>query len=271
MLVLLLVLALVLVEGPATSIGAAENQPWAWQEFGRGLSYTQIEFGKESDKLLILKIDPNLNAFRIWHGSPKSIHDWQEKTGASIVFNGGYYTATGKPSGLIVSDGKIFGPRHNPDMKGMFVAEPKGISPDLPRAAILDLATAKLDLHNFPWSQGLMSYPLLLDSRGIIRVKKLNRRAPRTIVATDRQGNILIVHAPNSHFSLFDLARFLKNSDLNIEMALNLDGGSQAQVLVNTKSLRLISPSWLESGDQEYIVDKSLLLPTVVGVFPRQD
>lgn len=258
----------------ATPGQAVEPPTLVWQEFGRGLSYGQLDLGsgqEETEKLLILKIDPNFNAFRVWHGPPRSIHDWQEQTGASIIVNGGYFTPSGEPCGLVVSEGRLYGPKANPAMKGMFVAEPKGISPDLPRATILDLAATKLDWNNLPWNQGLMSYPLLLDAQGRIRVKKTNRRAPRTAICTDRQGNILVVHCPGYYFSLYELAKFLQESPLNIEMALNLDGGSKAQLLVHTKNLTMVSPPWLAADRDNFPGDRSRLLPTVIGIIPRQD
>ena len=73
-------------------------------------------------------------------------------------------------------------------MRGMFVAEPRGVSPDLPRATILDLTATPVDIKKLPWTQGLMSFPLLLDSRGRIRVKNSNLQAQRTVICTDRKA-----------------------------------------------------------------------------------
>ena len=246
----------------------------SWQEIGRGLSLAQLAV-KENDHLVAqvtaVRIDPNFNAFRLFHGPSRPLTKWQEETGAVVMFNGGYFTPAGKPVGLVISDGVFFGPSRNPAMKGMFVAEPKGVSPDLPRATILDLQAVTVDLKRLPWSQGLMSYPLLLDPQGRLRVKSTNRPAPRTVICTDRQGYIIVLHTVDNHFTLYNFARFIKDSELDIEYALNLDGGSKAQLLIRTEQVSFTSPPRLAQPSWGLLSDKSYWLPTVIGVFPRRD
>lgn len=247
---------------------------YTWQTIGKGLSFTRIEVVEKknvAESLAVVRIDPNLNSFRLFHGTPKRIGEWREQTGASIIFNGSYFTGQGQPCALVLIDGKPVGPLKNPAMRGMFVAEPKGVSPDLPRATILDLTAAPVDIAKLPWNQGLMSFPLLLDSRGRIRVKHSDLQAQRTVICTDRRGNILICHTAGDYFTLYDLAKFLKSSALEIDVALNLDGGSKAQLLISTPDFNFISPSYLEQSAREFFDPETSLLPTVIGVFPRQE
>ncbi len=247
---------------------------YTWQTIGKGLSFTRIEvFEKKTiaESLAVVRIDPNLNSFRLFHGTPRRIQEWRERTNATILINGSYFSQQGQPVGLVLIDGKTYGPLKNPAMRGMFVAEPRGVSPDLPRATILDLSAAPVDIAKLPWNQGLMSFPLLLDSRGRIRVKKTDLQAQRTVIATDRRGNILICHTSGDYFTLFELAKFLKSSSLEIDVALNLDGGSKAQLLIATPDFNFISPSYLEQSARELFDPETSLLPTVIGVFPRQE
>jgi hypothetical protein len=116
-----------------------------------------------------------------------------------------------------------------------------------------------------------MSFPLLLDSRGRIRVKNTNLQAQRTVICTDRRGNILVCHTAGDFFTLFGFAKFLKSSLLDIEVALNLDGGSKAQLLISTPEMNFISPSYLEQSARELFDREASMLPTVIGVFPRQE
>ena len=48
------------------------------------------------------------------------------------MFNGSYFTSQGQPCGALLIDGIACGPLKNSAMRGMFVAEPRGVSPDLP-------------------------------------------------------------------------------------------------------------------------------------------
>jgi hypothetical protein len=155
-------------------------------------------------------------------------------------------------------------------MRGMFVAEPKGISPDLPRATILDLHATKVNPKTLPWTQGLQSFPLLLDYKGTIRVRSSQKRAHRTVIAIDRNGNILVFNTFNRYFTLYEFTEFLKDSSFNIDSALNLDGGSESQLFIKTKDLEFFSPPTWETSIGNIIDQQKFWLPTVVGVFPRQ-
>jgi uncharacterized protein YigE (DUF2233 family) len=257
-------------------VGAASltHTPPQWQAIGRGLTFTVVHVlqgGEEVADLSVIKIDPASNAFRVFHGAPQAISAWQEQLQASIVFNGGFYKHDGQPCGLVIADGKPIGPTGNRQMRGMFVAEPKGMSPDLPRATILDLLTTRIDPKKLPWTQGVQSFPLLLDYKGKIRVRDSEKRSHRTVIATDRNGNILVFNTSNRFFSLFEMAEFLKDSKFDIDSALNLDGGTEAQLLIKTKEFTFFSPPSWEKSIGDIIDQQKFWLPTVVGVFPRQD
>ncbi len=265
-----------LLVGAVLSAGAAAltHTPPKWQAIGRGLTFTQVQVlqgGEVVTDLAVVKIDPASNAFRVFHGEPQAITVWQEALQAPIVFNGSYYKSDGKPCGLVIADGKAIGPTHNRQMRGMFVAEPKGMSPDLPRATILDLETTPVDPKKLPWTQGVQSFPLLLDYKGKIRIRDSEKKAHRTVIATDRNGNILVFNTSNRFFTLFGFAEFLKHSEFNIDSALNLDGGTEAQLYIKTKDFAYFSPPSWENSIGNLIDEQKFWLPTVMGVFPRQE
>lgn len=265
---------LFLLTVPAASAQDLSCQDFSWQTIGKGLSFTRLEVLEKQtlvECLEIVRVDPNLNFFRVFHGSPQRISQWQENTKAAVMFNGSYFTSQGQPCGALLIDGVACGPLKNAAMRGMFVAEPRGVSPDLPRATILDLTATPVDIKNLPWSQGLMSFPLLLDSKGAIRVKNSDLQSQRTVICTDRKGNILVCHTAGDYFTLYELAKFLKTTPLDIDTALNLDGGSKAQLLINTPKFNFASPSNLEQSARELFDSEASVLPTVIGVFPRQD
>jgi uncharacterized protein YigE (DUF2233 family) len=262
--------------GAVLPAGAASptHTPPQWQAIGQGLAFTQVEVlqdGEVVEHLAVVKIDPASNTFRVFHGAPRAITAWQDELQAPIVFNGSYYDRDGKPCGLVIADGKPIGPQGNRQMRGMFVAEPKGMSPDLPRATILDLLTTRIDPKKLPWTQGVQSFPLLLDYKGKIKVKDSGKRSHRTVIATDRNGNILVFNTTSRFFTLFGMAEFLKGSKFDIDSALNLDGGTEAQLFIKTKDFEFYSPPSWENSIGNIIDQQKFWLPTVVGVFPRQD
>jgi len=261
------------------NLGAADltHTSPQWQTLGRGLSFTRVEGIREGEDrevvatLAVVKIDPASNAFRVFHHAPQSITAWQQELQAPIVFNASYYGPGYQPVGLIIADGRASGPANNRQMRGMFVAEPKGISPDLPRATILDLLATPVNPKNLPWTQGVQSFPLLLDYKGNIRVLDSEKNSNRTVIATDRVGNILVFNTSNSYFTLREMAQFLKASKFEIDSAMNLDGGSEAQLLIKTKNFEYFSPPAWENPIGSLLDRESSFLPTVVGVFPRKD
>jgi len=245
-----------------------------WKTIDQGLSFTQVEVLQDDAvvaSLAVVKVDPALNAFRVFHQSARSITAWQQDLKATVVFNGSYYKTDGTPCGLVISDGKPMGPANNRQMRGMFVAEPKGMSPDLPRATILDLLATPVNPRQLPWTQGLQSYPLLLDHKGAIRVRSSEKKANRTVIAADRTGNILVFNCASKFFTLYDFAQFLQESKFDIDSALNLDGGTEAQLLVKTKDFEFISPASWENSLGNMWDAEMYWLPMVVGVFPRRE
>jgi uncharacterized protein YigE (DUF2233 family) len=222
------------------------HTPLKWQSIGRGLNFAQVDVlkgGEVVTTLAVVKIDPATNAFRVFHQTPQTITAWQQQLNAPIVFNGSFYDRKGNPVGLVISDGNPIGPAGNRQMRGMFVAEPKGMSPD----------------------------PLLLDYKGQIRVRNSDKRAHRTVIAADRVGNILVFNSFNRFFTLNEFAHFLKDSKFDIDSALNLDGGTEAQLFIKTKDFEFFSPPSWETSIGNLIDQQKFVLPTVVGVFPRED
>jgi hypothetical protein len=84
-------------------------------------------------------------------------------------------------------------------------------------------------------------------------------------------GNILVFNTSNRYFTLREMAQFLKASKFEIDSAMNLDGGSEAQLLIKTKNFEYFSPPAWENPIGSLLDRESSFLPTVVGVFPRKD
>ncbi len=254
--------------------GAQEwsHSPPQWRTLSQGLTFTEVQVFADQqlvDTLAVVRIDPAFNAFRVFHHKPQSLTNWQEEIKAPVVFNASFFTPKGQPVGLIIVDGKPLGPPGNPEMRGMFVAEPQGMSPDLPRATLLDLKTTRIDFKKFPWKQGVQSFPLLFDYKGKIRVRESGKKSYRTVITADRNGNILVFNTAKDFFTLHNMAQFLKASSFNIDSALNLDGGAEAQLYIKTDEFEYFSPPSWKSRLGNILDQQRFLLPTVIGVFPR--
>jgi uncharacterized protein YigE (DUF2233 family) len=102
---------------------------------------------------------------------------------------------------------------------------------------------------------GLQSFPMLVTPGGKLGYKdETGEKARRTVIAEDRDGRILFIISPSATFTLAEMSRYLTNSDLEIDAALNLDGGASTGLLLADPAEGI--PAFSE-------------LPLVLLVYPR--
>jgi uncharacterized protein YigE (DUF2233 family) len=105
----------------------------------------------------------------------------------------------------------------------------------------------------------LQSFPVLVKPGGVMGFPADaddGRPSRRTVVAQDNQGRILLLVAPRGYLSLHEMARFLAESDLDLNVALNLDGGYSTGL-------------WLKAGEQPVEINSLVPVPSVISVVYR--
>lgn len=88
---------------------------------------------------------------------------------------------------------------------------------------------------NEPLLAGLQSFPILVKPGGEIGFPAQHedhQQSRRTVIGQDRQGRILFIVTPRGYFTLHQLSLYLANSDFDLDIAVNLDGGPSSGVLV---------------------------------------
>lgn len=179
-------------------------------------------------------------------GSPQSLAEWQDETGALLVVNGGFFTPEFQATGLTIVGGESFGSSYV-DFGGMFAVTDAG-------PQIWSLATQPYD-PAVAVEYGLQGFPMLILPGGQPgQVAEDGRPARRTVVAVDRNGRLLFIIAAQGHFSLAGLSAYLLQTDLELAVALNLDGGASSGYLLLNDNESEPAFSWL---------------PTVITVYPR--
>jgi hypothetical protein len=87
-------------------------------------------------------------------------------------------------------------------------------------------------------ANAFQSFPMLINPGGAVAaLEEDGQVARRTALAIDRSGRLLIIVCPTSAFSLRALADWLAGSDLEIDRAFNLDGGSSTGLLLRSGAL----------------------------------
>ena len=208
--------------------------------------------GKRQERLTILRLEAERFTLQVhFHPQAQTLSEWQAETGALIVVNGGYFREQGDgyiPTGLTVIDGQPLGSSYG-DFAGMLAVRAEG--PELRWLAQQPYDPAETLL------SALQSFPLLVKPGGTLGFPAQfedNQPARRTAVARDRAGRFLFITAQQGFFTLHTFSKYLTGSDLELDIALNLDGGPST-------GLRLADPR------QE--VPSVTPLPVVIAVLPK--
>jgi exopolysaccharide biosynthesis protein len=210
------------------------------------------EQNQHIESIYIFRLDQNL--FRLdvaYHVTPQSLEDWQRETNARMVINGGFFRVENEkyiPNGLTIVNGQALGDSY--EGFGGMLAIHEGL------AQLRWLVQEPYDTGEQLWA-ALQSFPLLVKPGGELGFPaefEDNLQARRTAIAQDREGRILFLLAPRGHFTLHQLSLFLTGSDLNLNIAINLDGGPSSGIML--------------AEPREVILSQSLL-PIVILVYSR--
>jgi Phosphodiester glycosidase len=247
-----------------------------WKELQSGFEVAEMPVIAglvEVDRFLLARIEPKKFRFEVLVAPAgyKNLDDWIKESKAALIINGSYFSRRGEPDTPLKSRGLQLGPDTYQASHGIFTA--KG----------MDVAVA--DLLKQPWQDRLrdaehamVSYPLLLAPDGSVRVKSDRRwLANRTFVALDKQGRVVIATTKDAFFSLERLGSFLKDSPLDLNVALNLDGGPLGCQAINFSGFeRSFCGPWetQTTGDnikllRPLIGNAKWGLPIVLAVFPK--
>jgi hypothetical protein len=239
---------------PAPS-ATPEPTPSDWQQLQPGLERRTLEVwqdGQYLDSLYILRLEPQYFHFEVaYDPQGLTLEGWQSQTGALIVVNGGFFRLEGEayfPTGLTIIDGVPMGTSYG-DFGGMLAIS--GGRPELRW-----LAKQPYD-PNEPLQSALQSFPILVKPGGELGFGPEHEddiQARRSLIAQDQAGRMLLMVAPQGSLTLHQLSAFLIDTDLGIDIAINLDGGPSSGILL------------LEPNE---VIPALSPLPIVITVHPR--
>ena len=164
-----------------------------------------------------------------YDSKPKTLDTWQSETNALMVVNGGYYSIENEryfPDGLTIVNGQASGQSFS-GFGGMLAITDS-------RAELRWLVQQPYDAYE-SLHAALQAFPILVEPGGRLGFgadRENNVSARRTAIAQDRDGRILFILAPKGYFTLHQLSVFLTESDLNLDIAVNLDGGGSTGMLL---------------------------------------
>ena len=247
-----------------------------WRTLGNGLEFTLLRgepyCRRGSPEIAVLRIDPALNSITVHHYTqrpeqrPLSIVEWLRATHAVAAFNAGQYYPDYSYMGLLVSGGRALSTRAHAEFRAALVAEPVGGGVG---AHVLDLSPDSLSDVARAWGEVAQSF-MLFDRSGNVRVRKSDQEANRTVVAEDRHGRLLVLTTEGG-YTLWEFARWVQDSPLDVAHAMSMDGGLEAEMCVNAGRFAYASfGHWNpKDGAADAIAAGRVPLPAVITVRPR--
>ncbi len=240
-----------------------------WRTVKPGLEFATLRgepfCRRGSSAIAVVRVDPKLIAVRAQHYTrmtadrPLSIVEWQRRTHAIGVFNAGQYYPDFGYMGLLVSGGKAVSPRLHASYKAALVAGPVAGGNG---ARVLDLEKTPLDPRKPGWLEVAQSF-MLFDQEGGVRVRRTDRVANRTVVAEDESGHLVVIVSEGG-YTLADFAELLRRSSLRLTHAMSMDGGLEAQLVLDAPGLRYATFGEWKPGVSSTAPGANVPLPAVI-------
>ena len=257
----------------------AESKPeTVWQKLSEGLElgfFHSPHPAETGDSMIrVLRIDPAryklrlLNASASEKGRPLSAKEWCRQNGLVAAINASMYQADLKASvSLMRTKSHINNPRLSKDMAILAFDRQ---SADVSRVKIIDRQCEDFGI----WKK---KYKTLIQSIRMISCQGKNVWAQQTqkwstaAIAVDYFGRVLFIHV-GSLYSTHDLINILKKLPLNIDRAMYVEGGPQAQLYINigTHEHEFVGSYKIEIEENMNALF-SRPIPNVVGISLRKD
>lgn len=241
----------IITTGNSTPGDSATPQLNVWSKIATGVELRYEDWKSpagDDDTVTIVRFDVRHVRLSVAYqpAHPLYMSDWMHKEQATAVINGGYFDQQNRATGLVISNGQVFGTSYS-GFGGMLSVDDQG-------RLLLRYLVQQPYNPSEQLKQATQSAPMLVLPGGKRAKFSANATSSRrSVVAMDKQGRLLFIVSPGLVFTLDELADQLVNSDLSINVALNLDGGSSTGLYVN-------------AGNQHVAIDSPAQLPLVIIV-----
>jgi len=220
-----------------------ESDDTGWKALGNGIELRRLrvtDANGTSNRLWLARLDPARVRFRVLYdqANPRLVSEWFDTAKSLLVVNAGYFTEDHHATGLVISDSVRSGKSYT-GFGGMFAVQGD-------RVQVRWLVARPYNPAE-PLSQAVQAFPMLVHSGGKPGVTEDDGSlARRTVVGQDRRGRIVFLVSPDLFFTLKNLSAFLVASDLELDTALNLDGGTSSGLMLAGRDGPTGVDSWVK-------------------------
>ncbi len=196
---------------------------------------------------------------------PTTAEAWRKHLGVPVVFNAGQFDEDDDHLGWLKGEGVWLSKLYREQWKALLVSTPRE---GAAWSGIVDLEES--DVSEVKRYRNVLQSMMLVDDRAGVRVRESRRTACRTVVAQDNQGRMMLVMTEGA-VTLANLGRWLVESDLGVVRAMNLDGGLESQVSLESGDVSMSLYGQYGSGSEVFDAGAGALrrpVPAVVAVQP---
>lgn len=224
-----------------TPLADATLPDTGWVELGPGINGRRLllephrvgiapdEAGERMVPVHMLRLDPAVVTFAVGYApdAPRAFAAWCAEPGTLAAINGGFFHRDYQSTALVIAQGVASGTSYE-GQGGMFAVDSTG-------AVSLRHLADQPYRPDEPLVEALQGWPMLIRPGGqvIYPTAESGDRARRSVLAIDQAGNVVLLAFPTSDFTLRGLADWLVSSDLGLDAAMNLDGGSSTGLCAN--------------------------------------
>lgn len=236
-----------------------------------------LEFGKVHSPLYetytnqyihFLRIDPTIYELTLFNsshpdqGQRLSARDWANREGLTAVINAAMFQQDYLRSvSYMRSDNHVNNPRVSGD-KTFLAFDP--LKSDIPPIRIIDIECDDFSSLRNDYRSIVQSIRML-SCRGRNVWQESDRRWSIAAIGTDTTGNLLFIHSTAPH-SVNEFINILRALPINLQRAMYMEGGSQAQMFVRTEKKTLEFVGNYSSGGRAIAVTA---IPNVLGIKRR--
>lgn len=212
-----------------------------WQQVDTAMEVRTLRLSAASSAtdVTVVRFDPAAYRVSVKYDPfrPGSMRDWNTALEPLAMINGGYFDENLRATGLVIFDGVRRGESYQ-GFGGMVVINANG------QFELRSLRQQPYD-PNEQLQQAMQSAPMLIQPGGeVSQLEADNDRSRRSVIARDRQGRVLLIAIDLPVLTLPELAQALKHSDLDLDAALNLDGGRSTGLYLNTDARQIAINSY---------------------------
>lgn len=208
-----------------------------WYTITSGMQIKEYIAEDGLDVITVIKIDPDEFRFEVLQddASSRSVNDWREEKNALLVVNAAFFNENNLPTGyLMASDGIEYNQPYylgENGYTGAFVINDEGGIDVryLPHTnyGLTELKMIQATFQTFP--------TLIIPDGKKAQLNESTSKAARTVLAQDEDMNLYIILTQSDYFTLTGIRDYLLDSDLDLDVAINLDGGTSSGVSIKSE------------------------------------